>query len=178
MPAGASPEQADWQSQLISDRLQALNDRVTNQHKAERQLLRQVVKRKQKLEQGLARVLPPGLAARIKRIQLVLDIIKGVSIVTSLFTAGLDGISLLTFFLTANGELLASIFIPYWQQSTWRKVAVLVMDVMVLLVVGTLVGLFLYIKYDPAGACSLMFGGAWLPNTSCSVMGPVFEAVL
>lgn len=146
--------------------------RFEAQRALKRQLLRKAVQHKQ----ALAGKLPE----KIKRIQFILDLIKVGSLITSLFTGGLDGVSLLTFFFTANGELVAGIFVPWFKQQAWRKIIIIVLDLLVLFAALAVMFVIMYIHENPSDACALLggavlgpigagLGWAWAQVSSCGL---------
>lgn len=172
----SSEQGGDWQGELVRGRLEALNARATAQRSAGQKLLRKAAGTKQ----AILGKLSPALQKKIKRVQFVLDAVKIISLTSALFTGGLDIFSLSTFFLVANGELLASLFVPYWQMQMWRKMAIIVLDMLAGLLAITIYGLITFIQAQPDLACKELggvWGGAIGSIKGCSALSGSFSSL-
>lgn len=122
-----------------------------------------------------------AIAAKFKRVQFVLDVVKVISLTVSLFTGGLDGFSIGTFLVVANGELLASLFVPWFKQQQWRKIVIITLDILIVSLGTLIIGTIAYIHTYPDEACKA-FGGAWSKAAgevgACSVLKDVFDQIL
>ena len=87
-----------------------------------------------------------SIQGKIKKIQFALDVVKGVSFTVSMFTGGLDGFSIGTFLLVANGELLADKFTSVYKIPQWKKMVIIWCDALIL-VLGLILFGMVYLIY-------------------------------
>lgn len=106
-----------------------------------------------------------------KNIRLIMDIIKPFSFITSL--AGDPIVSPLIFLVSANGEWLASKFIDGYEIQWWKKVLVIIGDIIVIII---LINAFMLISI--AVNCDIRgtFVGAITEDaTKSSILGWITE---